>query len=304
MYAILLGILSFSLKNIGYVFQKKGVNRVAVKRLSSGISRGIADYLSTGIWVTGIILPFFGGVLLAVAYGLGPVSMIMPFTATGFVVLVLFFRFYLGEKVTRIEWTAIALILSGTVMITLFAGRVREMHVTPEALIGKMTETGALLFLAIPNIICLPCSLVSHRRSHRYGGTIYALSAGIAGGTSLIFQKPFAAGILKRCGGSEIPVIPIVVCGLMFILLSILAVIILNVAYKYGRGIHIAPIYTVFQILLPTGGGIVIFEEWHELSMTEILIQAGGILLILAAAGILSGFNEKRIEKIGEGGKQ
>jgi uncharacterized membrane protein len=296
-YAIFFGILSFSLKNIGYVFQKKGVNLINARRRTRMASKGILDYLCTGKWLLGFILPFCGGVALMVAYSCGPISLVMPFTATGFVVLVLFLRFYIGEKIEWIEWISIGIILIGTTIINLFASHIRELYTTPQAMVLKIMSAPSLFFLILPNVVCLLYSYWSFLHNHRYGGTIYGITGGIVGGASLIFQKPYSTGLMLFFLGQAPQPVPVVVCGILFTGLSLLAVVFLNIAYKYGRGIHVAPLYTVFQILFPIIGGIVIFEEWHCLGITGIVIQSCGIVSILGAVGMLSLYNEKKVRK-------
>ena len=62
----------------------------------------------------------------------------------------------------------------------------------------------------------------------------------------------------------------------------------------HGKGILVAPLYAVSQMLLPIIGGIVVFAEWVQLATIWIVIQSIGIAIITIGVFTLSYFNEQK----------
>ncbi|MBN2439906.1 MAG: hypothetical protein JXJ04_01115 [Spirochaetales bacterium] len=295
-FAIVFGILSFSFKNIGYVFQKKGVNEIIALSASLKKKAKIADYVKNKIWCIGILLPFLGGVFLAFGYACGPVSLIMPFTGVGLIVLVFFVKFYLKEKITIIEGISIVINIIGIILINLKGSAIRESYTTMLSLLDRFFTLQGIIFLLFPACILIILCVWSIKHNNRHSGSFFALLAGIIGGSGLLFQKPFALGLKLLSREHSIVICFIIVsCGGVFISLSIFAVFLLNYAYKYGRGILVAPLYSLFQMLFPILGGVIMFNEWRYLDQEGIIYQVAGICLIIIGTGLLLYYNEKKI---------
>jgi multidrug transporter EmrE-like cation transporter len=295
--AIGMAVSSFSLKNIGYILQKKGVDQIRVLR--EGERQRLSDYLANRIWLLGQVFPFLGMGLLIAAYAFSPISTLMPFMGIGLVVLALFCRFYLKETIHTVEWLAIALTVIGLILVNWPTAEVREIYPDISAIMTTFKKPVSLLFFILPCGIVLFLAVFSGRHSWKYAGSLFGVLAGIVGGTALIFQKPMSLGLklLLRSGFDSSPILFILLCVFIFILLSLLAIVCVNIGYNHGRGILVAPLYAVFQMLFPTVGGVVLFHEWESLNTTEVLLKAVGIGIILSAMTILSLYNELKLEK-------
>jgi drug/metabolite transporter (DMT)-like permease len=208
-------------------------------------------------------------------------------------------RFYLKETIHTVEWLAIALTVIGLILVNWPTAEVREIYPDISAIMTTFKKPVSLLFFILPCGIVLFLAVFSGRHSWKYAGSLFGVLAGIVGGTALIFQKPMSLGLklLLRSGFDSSPILFILLCVFIFILLSLLAIVCVNIGYNHGRGILVAPLYAVFQMLFPTVGGVVLFHEWESLNTTEVLLKAVGIGIILSAMTILSLYNELKLEK-------
>jgi drug/metabolite transporter (DMT)-like permease len=290
--AILLGILAFTLKNIGYTLQKKGVAEVAT---IPGKHR-IRDYFGRKIWVIGIALPFTGALILIVAYWFGPISIVMPFMGTGLVALVLFSRFFLEERIERIEWISVAIIFAGIIVLGSFGGSIDDTTIGLQDAIRRVTDLSGISFLCSPVILCICAVMFAYGGRTMKAGLVLAVSAGIFGGTSLLMLKLMTFGMKDYANTHNADTLTtLAIPVLLFFAFTILAIWLLTQALKKGKAIVIAPAYSAIQMLHPILGGVFIYGEWDRLSPLPIAMESAGILMIGISIVILSVYDEKRL---------
>ena len=293
--AVVLAILSFSLKNVGYALQKKGVDRIRASR--AGKRQRIRDYLTNATWLIGQLFPFAGMALLIAAYAFGPISTLMPLMGVGLIVLALFCRFYLKETIRPLEWLAIGLTVIGLALVNYPAGGIGGPPVLELSdMAENLKRSGSLLFLLIPNLIMAVLLVYSALSSWRHSGSLFGVGAGIVGGTALIFQKPMSVGLRILISGGPVEHLGTALLGtFLMITLSFFAIAFANIGYNHGRGVLVAPLYSVFQMLFPTVGGMIIYGEWTDIAPAGITIRAAGIGVILVCMAFLCLINELKL---------
>jgi dihydrofolate reductase len=293
--AVVLAILSFSFKSVGYALQKKGVDRIRASR--AGTHQRIRDYLTNATWLIGQLFPFVGMALLIGAYAFGPISTLMPLMGIGLIVLALFCRFYLKEAIRPLEWLAIGFTVIGLVLINFPSMRPGGTPILDlPSMAADLQRPGSLLFLLLPNLIITVLLVRSALRSWRHSGSLFGVGAGIVGGTALIFQKPMSVGLRILFGDGPMDHLGAVLLStFLMILLSLLAIAFANIGYNHGRGVLVAPLYSVFQMLFPTVGGMIIYGEWTGIHAVSITVRAAGIAVILLSMTVLSLTNELKL---------
>ena len=123
------------------------------------------------------------------------------------------------------------------------------------------------------------------------------MGAGIVGGTALLFQKPMSLGIRILLGGEPTSRLPFILLSTsLMIALSIAAIVFANFGYNHGRGVLVAPLYSVFQMLFPTVGGMVLYGEWRGLPTAVVLLRSAGIAVIFVSMAVLALYNELKLE--------
>ncbi|MCK5183570.1 MAG: hypothetical protein KAQ95_04625, partial [Candidatus Heimdallarchaeota archaeon] len=86
---------------------------------------------------------------------------------------------------------------------------------------------------------------------------------------------------------------------LLFLLVSIIGIIMLNIAYQQGHGVIILPIWTAMQVIIPVLSGIIVFREWQPATGYvgwEIAVQSVGIIIMLTSIVVLSISNGRKEE--------
>jgi hypothetical protein len=289
--AILFGVFSFSLKNIGYALQKRGVNEI---KATGG--QGPGAHFSNGHWLAGQVLPFIGAALLVVSYLFGPISVIMPFSSLSFIVLVLFCRFYLKEEISKAELSAFIPAIAGLALMTAAVGRGEDSHAGFGVVFDATFNPGALVLMAAPLLLLSLPALYTVKVASRFSGPVLGALAGVIGGLSLIFQKPMSLGIAALVKSELSPgeAFPLFLCAACFALFVVLAIVFLNSAYHRDRGVIVTPLYVILQIIVPIAGGIAIYGEWRGLSWTAMGLGAAGCALSLASVCLLVYFGERK----------
>jgi len=298
--AVVLAVFSFSFKNVGYALQKRGVDRIRGRRKRQ--KQRVRDYLTNRTWLLGQAFPFVGMGLLIAAYAFGPVSTLMPLMGAGLVVLAFFCRFYLRESIRPLEWAAIGLTVAGLALMNIPDAAAPAASLVPAQDIPTMAERVArpasLLFLLAPNALMLALLVYSAVSGWRHSGSLFGVGAGIVGGTALLFQKPMSVGLRVLLGGQTAShAVFIAVSSLLMIFLSVAAIAAANIGYNHGRGVLVAPLYSVFQMLFPTIGGAVVYGEWRGLAWAVILARTLGIFVILVSMAVLALYNELKLAK-------
>lgn len=293
--AVVLAVFSFSFKNVGYALQKRGVDRIRDFR-GSGKQR-LGDYLTDRTWLIGQLFPFIGMGLLIAAYAFGPVSTLMPVMGVGLVVLAFFCRFYLKETIRSVEWWAIGLTVVGLALVNTPSAGSSAPVLDLSSMAERVRQSGSLLFLLLPNGLLLGVLVYSMRNSWRHSGSLFGVGAGIVGGTALLFQKPMSLGIRILLGGEPTSRLPFILLSTsLMIALSIAAIVFANIGYNHGRGVLVAPLYSVFQMLFPTVGGMVLYGEWRGLPTAVVLLRSAGIAVIFVSMAVLALYNELKLE--------
>ncbi|MBN1411065.1 MAG: hypothetical protein JW969_09485 [Spirochaetales bacterium] len=291
--AIVLGIVSFSLKNMGYVLQKKGVNEITANGAAT-----VFKHFTNPSWLVGQVLPFAGAFILIVAYSYGPISVIMPFSGLSFIVLLLFCRYYLMEKISRGEIAAILAGIGGLTMLNVSTLNITD-RLTGFRYFFLNTFNGfSLPVMGAPVLLALGFALICLKRKSRFRGPAFGVLAGMVGGVSLIVQKPFSMGLKELFPFNDLGInfVLLLVCGVVFITCVILAIYFLNLGYHFDRGVIVTPLYAVLQIVVPVLGGIVFFGEWNLLEGCMIVLCILGLSVSLVSVGLFTYFGEKKRE--------
>ncbi|MHA1819591.1 MAG: DMT family transporter [Promethearchaeota archaeon] len=317
---IVLGILAFSFKNIGYALQKAGVNKTGldkkVKALKEGnksdtgadATNGSEDYmdasskdiLKTPIWWVGQVTTLLGAVMLILAYGTeAPLTLIMPFMGVGMFILVLFCRFYLKEQITKKEWLASFVIIVGIILVTLPYSKLEATSNLLGYYYSQYAQIPSLIFFILAFGGIAIAIIWSKKHNWKFASIIFGIAAGDVGGTTLLFQTPFSKA-LSQIGTSTEPYFGLMaIMGFVgFAIGGVLAITFENIGYMHGEGVLVAPLYAVTQMLFPILGGIVIFDEWQSSPLSSIIIQSIGIIVISFGVFMLSYYNEKKQQQL------
>ena len=113
-------ILALLVEAVGVVCLSRGLKQLGGIELLSAreVGRIISQGATNHSILIGIVLEtvFFGALLYLLSQR--EVSFIWPLTALGFVITALAARFILGEEITALRWTGVALIVVGAALVS------------------------------------------------------------------------------------------------------------------------------------------------------------------------------------------
>ena len=113
-------MIGLVLEAVGVTLLSKGLKASGgLDRLSLGaVASYLPKILSQPSFLLGVLFEtaFFGILLYLLAQR--DVSLVWPLTALGFVITALVARFVLGEEVSLVRWTGIALIVAGAALVS------------------------------------------------------------------------------------------------------------------------------------------------------------------------------------------
>jgi len=252
-------LLSTSLMNVGSVIQKRAVD--ALPPLEGlRLDRAVRTVLGKPLWLIGWVMTASAMVLNWVALGFADISVIQPLGGVGLVVLAVFSRFYLGERLTSLTLLGMGLVIAGLVVIGVSAGESRAYESAEEAF-GSYLGAGALLTLAALVVAVGFGWALASRISSSWAGVLFALVAATCSVLGLTFSKGvFSAfgieGITTTL--SQAPALILLVLMLGF---STLAIMLQQLSFQKGRSVVVTPIFGATSVILPLVTGAFVFGE-------------------------------------------
>ncbi|HUT81025.1 MAG TPA: DMT family transporter [Candidatus Bathyarchaeia archaeon] len=296
---IFLAILSYSMLNIGMGLQKKGASCLP-KIENQSIGKNLKNFFTNKHWIIGFLLVQIQWVFLSMALDFASVSIVTPMMSVGMVALVIFSYFYLKEPIAKIEMIMIVTIIIGIAILGATTPRGETDH-DLEFVLERMSTLGAIIFLIISFTISILLLVLCILRKYKNADILFSISAGITDALGAIFLRAVMGGADFRNTGVASDAVTRWgwwVIMILMIILNATATIYLQVAYQKGKAVIVAPIFSVFAMMTPVFGGIIIFNEWNVYITEEKLgLMSGKIIaLVIIVIGviILSRFSARK----------
>ncbi len=277
--SIAVAFVAYSLMDLGKAVQKQGLATAGKSR-----RRGFL------IWAAGTVSTTVSSFLLLYAVSLASIVVVGAMAGTGLASLTLFSALVLKEKVGPRELVGVAAILAGPFLLASVPPGAAATRPVVEHLFLMMAGVVGGYGLLV---------LVLTTRGRRTGAVV-ASAAGSLGGFTLIFQKvstselgrasSFVAGRDLSAANDGLASRILVVLAnpytLLWIALSILATLVLQLSYRHEAAIRMVPAFGVHYILIPVVGGLLFFREpSHPLQWLGIgLILLGAVVLLSSTA--------------------
>jgi drug/metabolite transporter (DMT)-like permease len=293
--AVLLAILAYTMLNVGFILERKGAK--ALPRVENqGFFRNILNFVTNVPWFIGYFLTSVQYYIYLAAIRYGSISLVTPFSGLGIVVLVVLSSRLLGEKISRKEIVAIALIVAGVIGLGITSPD-SSTDRSPERVAASLGSPGPIAFIAVLVAAMVAPVLLSSRGSRRNSGISFAVAAGVASCITAIFSYVLAGYISTE---NLVPGLLAAFKALPFWLL-ILAVNLsgtagtafLQVGYQRGKASLVAPLFTIVSTVGAVIVGIVLFGEWRGFSPVAGAVRMASIAVVTVGAAILSRANAK-----------
>ncbi|MGC9778710.1 MAG: hypothetical protein HZR80_05665 [Candidatus Heimdallarchaeota archaeon] len=296
--AIFLQLISASVNYIGMTIQKKVATKIPKIGTETGLLKSVKNMLLNKAWVLGLSLNASSTFFAAGAFALASITIIQPLYGFGLIILVIFTRFYLKEKITRLDIFGVIIGIAGIVVIGVTAKSLPELPYLE--MLEMFTNIRGIIFFALFLSIALVTYIVSEKTSKTTSLVFLVISSAIWTSTQNIFNKAVATAVRDIgfvgafFGEAWLYSWSFV---LLFLLVSIIGIFMLNIAYQNGPGVIILPIWTAIQVVVPVLSGIIVFQEWNARSgytAVDIALQSVGIFIMLSSIIILSISNGRK----------
>lgn len=300
--AIIFGIISYSLVNIGLALQKKGA-ALLPKIEKTSFWLNLKNFFSNKFWLVGILCTNISFIFLAIAMNQGPLSIVAPMQGVGLTVLLVFSFLYLKEKISIWEVIGIITIIAGIVILGVTNSTSKTTYSISE--INQLfLQTKSIVFLCIFSALVLSAVIFSIVRKFQFANLIFSLGAGIFSGLGAIFTKAYMSAIdFSNFSSSIIFAFKQWIWWLFFLIMvvyNLLSEVFPQIAYQKGKVVLVAPLFAVMALIIPVFGGIIIFSEWNNLATWNLALKIVAIIFVLSGVTTLSYFHKEEDKKVEE----
>lgn len=296
--AVGMWVAGFTISLVFSVLNSVGINLQKLSMTRNETAETKKGTFKQPLWVLGFSLVCLGSLLDFVAFGMAPQTLLAPLAALSLVWNMFIAPIFHKEKVTKQNIIATVIIFFGVTLTVIFAG-----HSTPsyelEDLIHLYQQPVmyAYIFLVVLFIGGLFYFSRYIERTHNYEGGLYHIIcyggiAGTFGGQSVLLAKSTVELLKSAIWGQA---------GSYMFTQFASYLIIFGMAMCLGCQVHflngglarfdalvVVPVYQSFWILTSVLGGIMYFEEYVNMTKTQMcMFTIGGIVTILGIVVLL-----------------
>lgn len=251
-------LVSTSVMNVGSVLQKKAVDRLPPLE-GQPLLASIRSVLRTPLWLFGWVMTSGAIVLNWVALGFADISIVQPLNGFGLVVLAVFSRFYLGERLTPPTLLGIGGVVVGLAIIGATASESRSWD-DAAAVLESYTRPAAIATLAGLLLLILGLWAVASRVA-RFAGVLFAFIAAASSVLGLTFSKGLFACFAIAGLGATLSTWPAYLLAGLLLGFSTLAIMLQQLSFQKGRAVVVTPIFGAASVALPLATGLLVFRE-------------------------------------------
>lgn len=280
-FGIFMIIFGGAIINFGVVLQKRQIN-IRMKRKASineQNSEGIVSFIKDPIWTLGILMQ----TILALPFlfigldNLGP-SLAQPLSNACVIFLVLGLVYFLKEKLKKTEAFGIVILIIGMVLI----GLAEVTGVTTLSIFLSNYVSTFWIFLAGVAGLIIGAFVLS--KNGKIFLICYGLLIGLFNSLVTISMQIFLLSFEDL--SLIIAKIMLIFGAIGFIMATVVAILLSQVAFKKGQAINIIPFSQITMNLVPILAGIIVFQQ----SIVNIMVFWIGTALIILGASLLARF--------------
>lgn len=277
---VVLALVTTLAFNTGFVLEKGALT--SLPPLDARLPWALARMLVTHPrWMAGFTLILMGVACQLVALTRIPLTVAQPVFSSGIVFLLLMTMTFLGERLTREEWTGLAGITAGVICVVASLDSRTDVA-------GTDGHVFRVLAVALPSTLAgLAVFRAASRRGGRHrrptGDVTYGLAAGIVYGAAGMITKGLSASIDFHGVGAIARsalvspylylLAPVTLCGFL----------VFQTALQRGRASIVAPVSSVMGTLYTVIAGTLMFGEHLPSGGVHLGLRLGGLGAIVVA---------------------
>ena len=275
-----LAMVSSVLLALGLLMMKAQSDHLPVAA-GANIVRSVVAWIRDPMWIGGLGVQTAGWALYVIAVSQAPVSMVAVMMQGGIALFVVGSVLILGERARLREWTGIAAIVFGMVMLTLSI---------PEGQVEGALQPNTLLALSAILLVAGLAPMNVARLKH--SGAAAAIFSGVAFGLGGLFTKAMTDTFLGNDAGPVALRIATNPYVYGVIVTNIAGIVMLQNSFHSARGIIAMPLSSALSNLVPIAGGMLAFGERLPANGAAAAMRIGAFVLTIAAGALLAGSRE------------
>lgn len=254
-FPIFMALTAYTMLSLGFVLQKKGISWMGWKQQKSGLY-----YKNLALWVVGFLVMNIYGVPSAIALKSLPPHIVAAFAGWGIVMLVLFSRIFLGEKIFKSDCFYASAIVLGIFLLGYFEPRTES---------APGFDALSLVLLVVFPVLLFFFTLPG-RLSKRLKTVFYAAVCGMTAGLMVVSLR-----LLVIRHGYDVGLYFSSVFLYLYIFCALLSLVSLQLALKSGAMIAVGPVQYAANIIYPVFATLLVFSQPLH------LVQVAAIALIV-----------------------
>lgn len=280
---ILFGLLSGNLSNFGNVLEKKAIMDIPKEERDENFGKKL---LKNPLWLTGFVLAtIIDPIFLLIAQSLlgtelGP-TIVPLLMSSGLIILAIGSVKIVGEKLGKIEYTGISLMILGMIFLAFSNLESGAGDITNPDFIVRMTIFTIVIFILI--VMTAYGAHVIEKES--YKGIILSLSIGFAFVLSNFWISIMLTSMDGLSSGNITIVVLFIVALIILMSTNVYGIARLQVAFKYVDASKAIPLNLAPQQIVPIFAYILVFSILP--APVPALLMALGIVIIVISGYLL-----------------
>lgn len=285
---IVFSLLAAIVLNSGNIVQKHAVAlmpEVSARR-SGHLLRTL---VSSRTWLAGFTLCLIGVALEVMAFALAPIPVVQSIFNAGIVLLVVFSRLRLGERMQRIEWIGLSIVVASVISIS------ASLSATTN-LVGLSGSGMRVLVAAIPTFVVAVLVVGAIRTGRGGTGFLYGTAAGLLYGAAALGTKGASTLVVRHGLVASVPSILTSVYPYVFLVFSVLGMIVYQTGLQRFR---IAVMGSMSDVVCSTylvAVGMIVFGEPLPKDPITLALRLGGFAGVLLGSVLVAGGGRKESE--------
>ncbi|KDP24901.1 hypothetical protein JCGZ_24279 [Jatropha curcas] len=282
----ILALSSSAFIGASFIIKKKGLRRAAAV---SGVRAGVGgfSYLLEPLWWLGMFTMIVGEVANFIAYAFAPAVLVTPLGALSIIVSAVLAQFILNEKLHKLGILGCIMCIAGSIIIVIHAPQ--EHPITSVQEIWNMATQPAFL-LYVASVIVLVFILVFHF-SPQCGHSNVLVFTGICslmGSLSVMSVKAVGMALKLTFEGNNQLIYPETWLFMFVVATCVITQMnYLNKALDTFNTAVVSPIYYVMFTSLTILASVIMFKDWDDQSMGNIVSEICGFVVVLSGTVLL-----------------
>lgn len=237
----------------------------------------------------------FGELLNFTAYAFAPASLVTPLGVLSVLVTSVLASYYLHEKLNLLGKFGCLLCILGSTVIVIHCPKEENIN-TLEELVVKLQKPLFIFYSIAIILICLYLNIfVTHKHGHK-NISLYIFLCSAIGSLSVMFCKALGVACKEIFAGNNknVSVFSPLVLFFVFMIISCITFQMnyLNRALDIFNTSIVTPIYYVMFTTFVVIASTILFEEWNQLAIFDIIGNICGFLTVIVGIVLLNTFKD------------